>query len=56
MPLPVAPTPRVPSRKLPLLMAVLVAVLVVGAGLVYAVHAEWQPVQVVKPYDPLPNW
>lgn len=48
--------PRIAKVRLPLLLAGLVAALVLGAGVFYAVQAEWRPVPVVKPYDPLPSW
>jgi hypothetical protein len=45
-----------PPRARWLLVGGVAAMIMAGAGLVYAVHAEWHPVPVVKPYDPFPSW
>ena len=38
------------------ILSVVVAVLVTGAGLLYAVHAERRAAEIIQPYDPLPRW
>ena len=45
-----------PARLRTLAFAAVVVALVTGAGLIYAVHAEWRPAPVIQPYDPLPRW